>query len=116
MTEQSTADRLGEERRATVARIEALTGEVEDIHAGSVGANADDEHDPEGSTIAFERARVSTLLAQGRAYLEEIERAHVRLGEGTYGTCERCGTAIPAERLAARPVARTCVECQTARA
>ena len=116
MTEQSTADRLSEERRTTVARIDALTGEVEDIHTASVGANADDEHDPEGSTIAFERARVSTLLDQGRAYLEEIERAQERLVDGTYGTCERCGAAIPAERLAARPVARTCVECPTASA
>ena len=112
MTEQSTAERLSDERRATIARIEALTDEVEDIDAGSAGANADDEHDPEGSTIAFERARISTLLDQGRAYLAEIERAQERLGEGSYGTCERCGAAIPAERLAARPVARTCVECR----
>jgi len=101
------------EKRATIARIESLTGEVEDIDAGHAGANSDDEHDPEGSTIAFERARISTLLDQDSAYLEEIERAQERLGDGTYGTCERCGTAIPPERLAARPVARMCVECRT---
>ena len=49
-----------------MARIAALTAELDDIVAATADANVDDEHDPEGSTIAFERARVSTLLSQGR--------------------------------------------------
>jgi DnaK suppressor protein len=109
VTEQST--RLRTEKQATVARIESLTGEIEDIDAGIAGANSDDEHDPEGSTLAFERARISTLLVQDRRHLEEIERAQGRLADGTYGMCERCGAVIPGERLAARPVARVCVQC-----
>jgi len=110
--EQSTQDRLSTEKVLTVDRIEALTGEIEDIDAGMAGANSDDEHDPEGSTLAFERARISALLSQDRTYLEEIERAQDRLADGTYGTCEHCGAAIPRERLAARPVARVCVQCR----
>ena len=51
-----------------MARIAALTAELEDIVAATTHANVDDEHDPEGSTIAFERAN-PTLLSQGRAYL-----------------------------------------------
>jgi DnaK suppressor protein len=112
VTEQSTEDRLSTEKYSTVARIEALTCEIEDIDAGMVGANSDDEHDPEGSTLAFERARISALLSQDRSYLEEIERAQDRLADGTYGTCEHCGAAIPRERLAARPGARVCVQCR----
>ncbi|WP_425501247.1 TraR/DksA family transcriptional regulator [Phytoactinopolyspora alkaliphila] len=30
---------------------------------------------------------------------------------GTYGTCERCRGPIGERRLAARPVARTCITC-----
>jgi RNA polymerase-binding transcription factor DksA len=108
----STKDRLSMEKRATLARIASLTDDVEDIDAGIAAAHSDDEHDPEGSTLAFERARISTLLGQDRAYLEEIERAQGRLADGTYGTCEHCGAAIPPERLAARPVARVCVQCR----
>ncbi|WP_211210939.1 TraR/DksA C4-type zinc finger protein [Sporichthya polymorpha] len=33
------------------------------------------------------------------------------MAAGTYGTCERCGQAIPPARLTARPTARTCVAC-----
>jgi RNA polymerase-binding transcription factor DksA len=111
MTESSTQDLLNVEQEKTMARIAALTAELDDIVAATADANVDDEHDPEGSTIAFERARVSTLLSQGRAYLEELELAHHRVEDGTYGTCERCGSAIPPERLRARPVARTCIQC-----
>jgi hypothetical protein len=46
-------DVLNAERRTTMARIAALSTEFDDIVAVTEGANADDEHDPEGSTIAF---------------------------------------------------------------
>lgn len=108
MTESSAQDLLDVEQK-TMARIAALSTELDDIVAATADANVDDEHDPEGSTIAFERARVSTLLAQGRAHLGELELAHRRFEDGTYGTCEHCGSAIPPERLRARPVARTCI-------
>ena len=111
MTESSTQGLLNVEHEKTMARIAALTAELDDIVAATADANVDDEHDPEGSTIAFERARVSTLLSQGRGYLEELELAHHRIENGTYGICERCGSEIPPERLRARPVARTCMQC-----
>jgi DnaK suppressor protein len=108
----SAQDLLNAERRTTMARVAALTAEFDDIVAGTDDGSSDDEHDPEGSTIAFERARVSTLLSQGRAYLDELERAQGRIADGTYGACEQCGRAIPPERLAALPTARTCVRCR----
>jgi DnaK suppressor protein len=74
-------------------------------------SNADDEHDPEGATIAFERSQLSALLRQAREHLDEVEAAQRRLRDGSYGRCEVCGAAIAAARLAARPVASTCVGC-----
>ncbi len=88
-----------------------MAGELDDIVAGSAGSNIDDEHDPEGSTIAFERAQIATLLREARAYLGELDRASARLEAGGYWACERCGGPIAEERLAARPAARTCVGC-----
>ena len=73
------------------------------------GANVDDEHDPEGATIAFERAQLETLAGDARAALAEVDAALGRLDDGTYGTCTVGGEPIPAERLAARPTAATCV-------
>jgi len=102
---------LDAEREATVERIGAMTKEFDEIVAASADSNADDEHDPEGSTIAFERAKVSALVLEARAYLADLTRAQARLDAGTYLFCEHCGGPIASERLAARPATRSCIAC-----
>jgi RNA polymerase-binding protein DksA len=105
------SDPLGEERAAAQAQIEALTREFHQVVAASRSSNADDEHDPEGATIAFERQQVVALLEQARRRLADVEAAIRNVEGGIYGICETCGRPIAAERLAARPAARTCIDC-----
>ncbi|MPQ96712.1 TraR/DksA family transcriptional regulator [Modestobacter sp. I12A-02628] len=76
-----------------------------------MSSNADDEHDPEGATIAFERQQAAALLDQARRRLVEVDEALARAAAGAYGRCAECGGPIGTERLAARPHARTCVAC-----
>jgi DnaK suppressor protein len=102
---------LASEQEELFARVDALSRSMDDIVSASVTANADDEHDPEGSTIAFERAQVAALLAQARAHLAESAEALARLDAGDYGICERCGEPIARQRLLARPTARACIDC-----
>lgn len=104
-------ERLEAEQSLVVARLAALTSDHDAIVAASLDTNADDEHDPEGATIAFERSQVGALIRQARAHLAEVSAALDRLAAGTYGTCEACGRAIPSGRLEARPTARRCVTC-----
>jgi RNA polymerase-binding transcription factor DksA len=104
---------LESEREQTLQRLAALTDDFAGVVAASRDTNADDEHDPEGATIAFERSQVDALVRQARARLEEIDAALERVVEGTYGLCERCGRPLSAARLEARPTARTCVVCVT---
>ncbi len=106
-----TADPLLEEQAAAQAQIEALTREFENMVAASQSSNADDEHDPEGATIAFERQQVVALLEQARRRLADVEAALAHREAGDYGICETCGRPIAPERLAARPAARTCIDC-----
>ncbi len=79
--------------------------------AASRDSNADDEHDPEGATIAFERAQLGAILSQSVADLAEHDAALERLAAGGYGRCERCGEPIAPARLDARPTARLCIAC-----
>jgi DnaK suppressor protein len=102
---------LADERARTLHRISALQRDVEDIVERSTDASRDDEHDPEGATIAFERAQVLALLAAARQQLAAIDRATGRLDLGTHATCEGCGAPIPTERRLARPTASSCVGC-----
>jgi DnaK suppressor protein len=43
----------------------------------------------------------------------DIDQALMRIDEGTYGVCARCGKEIPERRLEALPTARYDAECQT---
>jgi RNA polymerase-binding transcription factor DksA len=108
-------ERLLVVRAAAVARLRALRAEVAGIVEASRDSNADDEHDPDGATIAFERAQVDALARDAAARVEEADAALARLDAGTYGVCEACGQPISAGRLEARPTARTCVGCAASR-
>ncbi|MDG6103202.1 TraR/DksA C4-type zinc finger protein [Dactylosporangium aurantiacum] len=100
-------------REDTAAQIAALHRDLDGVIDASRSSNADDEHDPEGATIAFERAQVAALLDAARRRLAELDDALARVAAGTFGRCEVCGRRIPAERLEIRPAARTCVGCAT---
>lgn len=102
---------LADERRRTLERLADLTGDFDGMVAASADSNGDDEHDPEGATIAFERSQVGALIEQARQHLREIAAAEDRIDAGTYGVCETCGGPIGDGRLEARPVARTCIRC-----
>jgi DnaK suppressor protein len=108
-------DLLVADRTSTEARLVSLERDWAGMVDSSASSNADDEHDPEGATIAFERAQVETLIAQARERLADLDDALVRVGQGAYGVCEDCGRPIAAERLAARPSARTCITCASRR-
>jgi RNA polymerase-binding transcription factor DksA len=105
----SAADDLAAEREATTTRIAALETQLEGIVETASASSGDDEHDPEGQTIAYDRAQTQALLDRARADLAEVDAAVARLAAGTYGICEVCGRSIPGERLEARPAARRCV-------
>ena len=107
-------ERLEAERERTQGQLAGLTRDFDAVVEASLDSNADDEHDPDGSTIAFERSQVDSMLEQTRHHLEEIDAALERVAAGTYGTCESCGQQIPADRLEARPVARLCITCASA--
>jgi len=107
-------DSLDAERAQVLTRYQALKADLEGIIANSEDANADDEHDPEGSTVAFERAQVIALISEAEARLAALDRALERLNAGSYTVCERCRGEIPAERLMARPATTFCVGCVTA--
>lgn len=102
---------LEAERDAARAAVVQLTGDLQEVMAASEASNADDEHDPEGATIGFERAQLSSLLDAARRRLAEVERAMEQVDNGGYGSCEVCARPIGAGRLAARPSARTCIRC-----
>jgi DnaK suppressor protein len=92
-------------------QIVSLARQFDDIVAAAEMSNIDDEHDPEGTTIAFERAQVSALQSQAVRDAAALRRTLANVDEEGFGACEQCGRPIGFERLVALPATRRCVKC-----
>lgn len=101
------------DRERAFDRIAGLQREfaaiVTSTREGSAGG--DDEHDPEGATVAFERQHIAALLAQSREHLAAVDAALRKIESGMYEICDMCGGPIAKERLAARPASLICIHC-----
>ena len=108
---------MSADRDQTLERIAELDRDFAAIvtSASEGSAGGDDEHDPEGATVAFERQHVAALAAQAREHLTAIDTALRKIDSGIYEICDICGRPIGAERLAARPAALICVDCARTR-
>ncbi len=107
---------LADLRSAALTRIEAAHAELDDVLDSASSTTGDDEHDPEGATIGFERAQAQASLNAALAQLVEIDAATLRVVGRSYGVCVSCGEPIGAARLSARPAAARCVACAASRA
>jgi len=104
-------ERLGAERARALERVAALEREFAGLAEAASSAGTDDEHDPEGATLAFERQHAAALLEAAREQVAALDAALGRLAAGRYGVCDRCGRPIGEDRLDARPAATACIQC-----
>ena len=47
-----------------------------------------------------------------KVMLTQINHAHHKIDQGTFGICEECDAEIPVKRLRVRPDAALCLDCQ----
>jgi RNA polymerase-binding transcription factor DksA len=83
-----------------------------------VGDKAGDHYDAnfaDSSQVTAERGEAEALASKLRATLADVERALVKLDEGTYGECEQCHKPIGEARMEAMPTARRCISCASKR-
>lgn len=107
----SSPDLLLELRGTLERRLREADLELAGVRSARADANADDEHDPEGSTLTEDWSRLIGLREAAVAALRETDAALERVRMGTYGVCESCGRDIPLARLEARPATPFCVAC-----
>jgi DnaK suppressor protein len=69
-----------------------------------------DEENADAGTFTFERERDLSIENNVRDLLSKIDRALVRMDEGVYGICARCGKPIEKARLKALPYADLCIK------
>ena len=95
-------ERLAGERAQLTSQVRELGGEETEL--------AVDDNFADSGQVAAEEGENRALAAQLRDQLDDVERALVKLDDGTYGSCEVCEQAIGADRLDAMPATRFCIE------
>ena len=107
---------LVDERARIESAIEYLhretPGSLEDETDEVIGGS--DNHLGDAASGTLDREIDSTLEGHSEQVLGHIDAALARIEDGTFGTCTKCGTQIPEERLEARPWASLCIDCQRA--
>ena len=88
-----------------------LAVSLAEVRAARSDGTADDEHDPEGSTLTSDWSRLHGLNSTAAHRLTEIEGALARVDAATYAICTRCHSPIGEARLEARPATEFCIEC-----
>jgi len=102
---------LLEERATYTRQADNLQAEADSLaELREPGDVQFDEESGEGDTLAVERERDLALSARARYEVEEIDRALIKITQGTYGICEVSGLPIPRARLQAIPQCRERVE------
>jgi RNA polymerase-binding transcription factor DksA len=108
--------KLLEEERTRLANAvvflhDKSSGSLED-ELGEIGGGGTDNHLGDTAGAAYDRELDHGLEEGAQQTLDEIDAALTRIGDGTYGNCERCGGPIGEDRLRAIPWARLCIDDQ----
>ena len=79
-----------------------------------IAANDDGVKDVADQSVKDVSQEIEYRLSERESQLvADIDQALLRIDEGSYGVCARCGKDIPERRLDAVPTARYDAECQS---
>ncbi|HEX9313697.1 MAG TPA: TraR/DksA C4-type zinc finger protein [Actinomycetota bacterium] len=112
------AKEITELRERLVEERKDLQAQYDELEESSFSANQSDltgemgfdEEYADAGTATFERERDLSLVNNLRDLIERIDKALVKIDEGTYGLCARCGKPIEKARLKALPYASLCLK------
>lgn len=109
-----TKKKLEHFRRILLAQLREHIRHVSEEQAAAI--EAADDGAKESADLALRDVIEEIALKLGEhesQMVADIDQALLRIKEGSYGICARCGKPIPERRLEAMPAARYDAQCQT---
>jgi DnaK suppressor protein len=95
--------------------VSATTCQLAELGFGEEGGLDYDSNFADSSQVTAERGEAEALAASLKETLDEVESALVKFESGNYGVCENCSKPIAPARLEAKPAAKFCIDCASAR-
>jgi DnaK suppressor protein len=108
----SARSRLLAERDRVAAEMQALQDDLSHSLEEAMDEDGNDSHLADSASETLDREIEQSLEDNAGHLLASIDAALGRIEDGSYGLCERCGSAIASERLEALPYATKCIECK----
>lgn len=109
------AERLKHFRKLLTDQLQQRTENVRENQANALEAATSDDGVKDSVDMSLQDVNQEIAFRLGERQsqmLADIDDALMRIDEGSYGECARCGKEIPEKRLEAMPTARHCADCQ----
>ena len=110
------AEKIEHFRGILMKQLRQHTQNVRDSQASALEMVAADDGVKDSVDMSLQDVNQEIQLRLGEResqIVADIDQALLRIDEGSYGECARCGKPIPEKRLEAVPTARYDAECQT---
>jgi DnaK suppressor protein len=103
---------LSAERERLSREIADLDSDLSESLEDSSEESPYDQHMAETAAVTLDREIDLTLEENARASIAQLDRALIKLDNGSYGSCDKCGAPIGEDRLKAAPFATLCIDCK----
>src|SRR6185295_15586340 len=108
------AEKLERFRQRLLAELSQHTDHVRDDQAAALELSDDGVKDTVDMSLMDVNKELALRLGERESQMiADIDQALLRIQEGSYGVCARCGKLIDERRLEAVPTARYDAACQT---
>jgi DnaK suppressor protein len=108
------AEKLEYFRNRLIADLRQHTEQVRNDQAAALELSDDGVKDTVDMSLMDVSKELALRLGERESQMiADIDQALLRIDEGSYGTCARCGKIIDERRLEALPTARYDAACQT---
>ena len=109
------AKKLDNFRQVLLEQLRQRTENVRENQARALEFGASDDGPKDSVDMSLKDVNQELALRLGEResqMVADIDQALLRIEEGSYAVCARCGKDIPLARLEALPTARHCAPCQ----
>lgn len=103
-------------KKALRKEREHLVHQLDELGAAESGDLRSDldfgESFADAAAVTAERTEVLGVVDSLKKQLDDVDLALAHIEAGTYGTCDKCGNEIGADRMEFRPSSVLCVDCK----
>ena len=94
-------------------RLDNLLHQADDTVSGMTAPKGNFPDPTDRASLESDRNFMLRIRDRESKLIKKIKKTLVRIENGSFGICEKCGQEIDLKRIQARPVTTHCIDCKT---